>query len=75
MLNWNISHFEKHVDPDQLASKKPADQDPHCFPLYSSIHARTSGILKVNWMKFVEEWCILKHTSHKEIQFNLENII
>ena len=21
------------VDPDQLASEKPADQDPHCVPL------------------------------------------
>ena len=22
-------HFENSVDPDQLASEKPADQDPH----------------------------------------------
>ena len=29
----NISCFENSVDPDQLASQKPADQDPHCFPL------------------------------------------
>ena len=26
-----ISCFENCVDPDQLASKKPADQDPHFF--------------------------------------------
>ena len=26
-----IPSFENSVDPDQLASKKPADQDPHCF--------------------------------------------
>ena len=27
------SWFENSVDLDQLASKKPADQDPQCFPL------------------------------------------
>ena len=31
MLNWDISCFENSVDSDQLASRKPADQDPHCF--------------------------------------------
>ena len=31
MLNLDISCLEKCVDPDQLASEKPADQDPHCF--------------------------------------------
>ena len=25
--------FSKSVYPDQLASEKPADQDPHCFQL------------------------------------------
>ena len=33
-LNWQDSS-KKHeiysVDPDQLASEKPADLDPHCF--------------------------------------------
>ena len=29
-----ISCFENSEDPDQLASEKPADQDPHCFPLW-----------------------------------------
>ena len=24
--------YKNSVDPDQLASKKPADQDLHCFP-------------------------------------------
>ena len=31
MLNPEISVFENNVDPDQLASEKPADQDPHCI--------------------------------------------
>ena len=26
-----ITCFENNVGPDQLASKKPADQDLHCF--------------------------------------------
>ena len=33
MLNQDLPHFENSVGPDQLASEKPADQDPHCFPL------------------------------------------
>ena len=36
--------FENSVDPDQLASEKPADQDPHCFPLCLLI----IGILQVD---------------------------
>ena len=27
-----LNSFVNSVDPDQLTSKKPADQDPHCFP-------------------------------------------
>ena len=27
--------FGNSVDPDQLASEKPADQEPHCFPTVS----------------------------------------
>ena len=38
MINLDIPCFENSVDPDQLASQKPADQDSHCFPLYL-IHA------------------------------------
>ena len=30
--NLDISCFRNIVDPDQLASEKPADQGPHCFP-------------------------------------------
>ena len=33
MLSTVISCFENNVDPDQLASEKPADQDLHCFPM------------------------------------------
>ena len=33
------SCFENSVDPDQLASEKQADQDPHCFPFCLSINA------------------------------------
>ena len=29
-----VYYFENSVDPDQLASQKPADQDPHCFPIF-----------------------------------------
>ena len=35
MLNSDAPCLKNNVDPDQLASlvyKKPADQDPHCFP-------------------------------------------
>ena len=32
MLNADLSCFKNSVDPDQLASQKPADQDPHFFP-------------------------------------------
>ena len=35
----HVSHFGNGVIPDQLASEKPADQDPHCFPLYLEMHA------------------------------------
>ena len=34
--------FENSVDPDQLASEKPADQDPHCICKDRQI----AGILK-----------------------------
>ena len=39
MLNFDISFNKNSVDPDQLASKKPADQDLLCFPLDIRIHA------------------------------------
>ena len=31
MQNLNISCFDNSVDPDQLASEKPADQDLYFF--------------------------------------------
>ena len=31
MLSPDIYYFENSVHPDQLASEKPADQDPHFF--------------------------------------------
>ena len=31
-MKQDVNSIENSVDPDQLASKKPADQDPHCFP-------------------------------------------
>ena len=30
--------LENSVNPDQLAPKKPADQDPHCLPCSKGIH-------------------------------------
>ena len=27
----DINSFVNSVDPDQLASSEPADEDPHCF--------------------------------------------
>ena len=34
MLNRDMFCLENSVDPDQLASEKPADQDLHCFLLF-----------------------------------------
>ena len=31
-MKLGINANENSADPDQLASKKPADQDPHFFP-------------------------------------------
>ena len=38
MAHMDKSCFKNNVDPDQLASEKPADQDPHCFSICWSIH-------------------------------------
>ena len=38
MGNCDASRFENSVDPDQLGSEKPADQDPHWFQLCLEIH-------------------------------------
>ena len=48
MLNLNIPCFENIVDTDQLASKKPADQDLHCFhPILE--YMQITDVLQVNW--------------------------
>ena len=39
MFNLDTSCCENSVDPDQLASEKPADQELHCFPLALKVHA------------------------------------
>ena len=40
MLNPDIwKKKQDSVDPDQLASKKPGDQDPHWSPLILYAHA------------------------------------
>ena len=39
MLSLDISCYKNRVDPDQLASEKPADLDSHCFPLRLKKHA------------------------------------
>ena len=30
LLKQDITYYENSVDPNQLASEKPADQEPHC---------------------------------------------
>ena len=50
MVHPDISYFENSVDPYQLASKKPANQDTYCFPTALTNMAITE-ILQVNWIK------------------------
>ena len=50
MLNPDIFCFENSVDPDQLASEKPADQDPHSFHSACK-YMLINGILLINWLK------------------------
>ena len=38
--------FQNNVDPDQLASQKPADQNLHCFPNYLQMHANYLNYFK-----------------------------
>ena len=59
MLNLYISCSENSVDPDQLASEKPADQDPHCFPLRSSEYM----LISFNWGK-MERSIVHKNIQH-----------
>ena len=36
MLILDVSCYENNVDPDQLASQKPADLDLHCLSFHSA---------------------------------------
>ena len=51
LLNLDIFSSENSVDPDQLTSKKSADQDPHCFQFSQRAHGykcnHTAGHIKI----------------------------
>ena len=47
------------VNPDQLASQKPADQDPHCFSLFLKT-CKYRGVKSIKMGKSV----VFKHTQH-----------
>ena len=52
MMNSDISSLEIIVEPDQLPSEKPADQDPlFNGPLVNTVYILITGILRVNWIK------------------------
>ena len=53
MLNTDISHFENSVDPDQLASQKPADLEPHCFSLYTYKYIHVLSNIKLESFEFI----------------------
>ena len=55
--------IENSVDPDQLALKQPADQDPHCFPL-------RSGFI---FFKSLSSLCIF--CSLGQVKFSLDKYI
>ena len=48
-----VSSCENCIDPDQLASKKPADQDPHCFLL--GLYMTITGKLQDSYVEKVDE--------------------
>ena len=50
MRNLAISDFEISVDPDQLTSEKPSDQDPYCFHSACRYLHIITGILKADWI-------------------------
>ena len=56
MLNPDILCFENSVDPDQLASEKPADQDPHSFFCCACKYIPITELLQVNLIKIKEEF-------------------
>ena len=49
MLNQTM--FKKHIDPDQLATQKPADQYLHVFPYYLYIHANNKNAARIRYSK------------------------
>ena len=53
MLNMDIFSFKNSVDPDQLASEKPADLDLHCFPSVCK-YILITGILQFILIKIGE---------------------
>ena len=42
--------FANTAEPDQMASDKASDQDPHCFPFFLKVHG-FGRMLQVNRMK------------------------
>ena len=53
MLIQDLSPYEISVDPDQLASEKPADQDSHCF------HPVCKYILVTGTLQVTSSWKII----------------
>ena len=54
MLNQNM--FKKHVDPNQLASQKPADQYLHVFHTICIIHANNKNTTRIRYSKTCVKW-------------------
>ena len=46
-----IYRVENNVDPDQLASEKPADQDLHCFKNRIYLSFKTEYMIGVGCMR------------------------
>ena len=44
MQNTGVSCVKNRADPDQLASKKSADLDLHCFPFCLQLHVTNNSI-------------------------------
>ena len=68
MLKLDISRFLNSVDPDQLASQKPADQALQCFLLHSAFNKTCfilPGILRLD--KIGEECSIYRNSQHDKV--------
>ena len=52
MLKLDISCFENRVDPDRLASEKPADQDQHYF----NSACKSLLIIEILQDDWIENW-------------------